>query len=147
MRPSIARYDRRCPTALIPPKRHLARIFSSSGAMPCRPSDPTWHLHPTSFLCPWPRSCRRPRPVSGVTREPRNQRVLLSSSPSSSGPALIDNWHGSRSSSGFLFTVAWTTAMACLQVCQSVLRASATRPWLTRPCACHVSNPWYASFA
>ena len=39
--------------ALIPLNgSHLARIFSSSDAMPCRPSAPAWRVHPTSFLCP-----------------------------------------------------------------------------------------------
>jgi len=52
-------------------------LLLSSSAMPCSPSAPAWRFHPTCPLCPWPRSCHRPRSVLGITREPRNQRVVL----------------------------------------------------------------------
>jgi len=87
--------------------------------MLCWPAALAWRPHPTSSLCPWPRSCHRSSSVPGVTREPRNQSVLLHlrqlrlvrrSLTTNTAHALVQA----------LITVAWTTAMACLQVCQQI---------------------------
>ena len=65
--------------------------------MPCWPSAPAWCLHPTSFFCVRDLGVVVDQDLSLASR---NERELLSSSPSSSCPALIDNRHCSRPSSG-----------------------------------------------
>jgi len=59
----------------------------------------------------------QPSSVPGVTREPRNQRVLLSSSPALSGLALVDNRHCSCSSSG---SYSQLPGLLQWRVCRSV---------------------------
>ena len=88
-------------------------------------------------ICPW-------RHTWGEPRNQPNQRVLLSSSPASSGPALIDNWHCSRPCSGFysqsLGLLQWRVCRSASgsvqpsQVCTS--GHCVTRPWPVMSAIC-----------